>query len=339
MVISRKRPQTGFTLIELLVVIAIIAILVALLVPAVQKVRSAAARTQCTNNLKQLGLAFHNYHNSYKYLPPESIYPNNLYDTAVASGGAGLTAVDGYANWAWLILPYVEQGNQYALMNIQFPYSTQVPAAVQGQPAVFMCPARPPAVPSVGDPQPGAIGDYASCHGNISGPTATEVTAQGAIVVAGSWTTSTGVAPNGTTQVSVTGWTHQVSLGNISDGTSNTLMIGEKHIRPASMRGMNEDRSIFDGNLNCYRRIAGYDGLGITYPIPNPPTGATLYPLTIESDTTSTSNAYFGGPHPGGVLFAFCDGTVRAVPQSIDPYTLCYLAARADNQTISLPDT
>src|SRR5947207_2645706 len=105
----------------------------------------------------------------------------------------------------------------------------------------------------------------------------------------------------------------------IRDGTSNTLMIGEKHIRPASLRGKSEDRSIFDGNDNCYRRIAGWNGLGVAYPIPDPPAGATLYPLTTEDDTGG--NNYFGGPHGGSqfCLFVFCDGSVRPVRVDVDP--------------------
>jgi len=66
----------------------------------------------------------------------------------------------------------------------------------------------------------------------------------------------------------VISWQGQVPLQAIKDGTSNTLMFGEKHLRPASLRGLNEDRSVFDGNQNCFRRIAGWNGLGVTYPIP-----------------------------------------------------------------------
>src|SRR5262249_30074967 len=100
------------------------------------------------------------------------------------------------------------------------------------------------------------------------------------------------------------------------------------------LRGMNEDRSVFDGNSNCSRRLAGISGYGVTYPIPNPPTSGTLYPLTVESDTNGSSNAWFGGPHGNFCQFVFCDGSVRTVSVTVDIYPLSYLAARADGQVI-----
>src|SRR5215204_2912397 len=101
-------PRSGFTLIELLVVIAIVAVLIALLVPAVQKVRESAARIQCANNLKQLGLAAHAYHDVKRALPPDWIAPN--VGTVVNP--------DGFATWAVLLLPYIEQEPQFRLWNL-----------------------------------------------------------------------------------------------------------------------------------------------------------------------------------------------------------------------------
>src|SRR4051794_16093860 len=103
--LTSRRVRHGFTLIELLVVIAIIALLIALLVPAVQKVRDAAARTQCTNNLKQIGLAAYAYHDSNKFLVPSWL-------------GGNSQDPDGWASWAVLLLPHLDQGPLYSQWDI-----------------------------------------------------------------------------------------------------------------------------------------------------------------------------------------------------------------------------
>src|SRR4051794_23584129 len=133
-----SKTRAAFTLIELLVVIAIIAVLIALLVPAVQKVREAAARTQCINNLKQIGLASHNFHDSNKFLVPSWLGSNAL-------------DPDGWASWGVLLLPGLDQGQVYAQWNLDYPASTQPPAAYQQQLPVYHCPSRPSFVLSKGD--------------------------------------------------------------------------------------------------------------------------------------------------------------------------------------------
>src|SRR6516165_1269146 len=132
---NRGSRRGGFTLIELLVVIAIIAILIGLLLPAVQKVREAAARIQCTNNLKQIGLALHTYHDANKRFPPGYLDgntdPNSTPDNDVGPGWG----------WASFILPFIEQGNVYNQINLKVGVGVGSNVGISQQPLViYQCP-------------------------------------------------------------------------------------------------------------------------------------------------------------------------------------------------------
>ncbi len=283
--------RKAFTLIELLVVIAIISTLIGLLLPAVQKAREAAARISCANNLKQLGLAMQNYESTLERLPPSRI----------RVGGA---------TWQVLLLPQLEQDNLYRQWNIGLSYYQQNTIARMTGVRTYFCPSRRtasgsqagsiagdiPSDPSWGSAvqTPGALGDYAAV-----------------------------VDPNGTDTLSDTGpgnrGAFQLGTGfrflDFHDGTSNTFLIGEKHV-PQNKEGYGWwDCSTYNGDYyQCSGRAA-----------------SRLYPLTTNPMDTGWK---FGSRHTQVVLFCFADGHVQNIPEITDPYVLELLSQRNDGNVI-----
>jgi prepilin-type N-terminal cleavage/methylation domain-containing protein/prepilin-type processing-associated H-X9-DG protein len=291
----RLSPKArGFTLIELLVVIAIIAILIGLLLPAVQKVREAAARMSCQNHLKQIGLALHNYHDVNGKFP------------YVRSGGG-----QNRHTWALIILPFMEQDNvantyktpiagvnQTDGMNNHTATDPTMVAARQVQIKTFFCPSRrsPPSLSPItsGSAVTGMPSDYAACSGD------------------------TGTVPT-TGVFQIVNSNHMlvsVKIGDLTDGTTNTIMVGEKHIQLGQINHYIQDGMIFSGSENqTYHRRAGAS---------NP----------LAQSHTDVLNNQFGSWHPGTVQFVFGDGSVRGLRTSVPGSTLALFANRNDGQVI-----
>jgi len=307
MVHQARSRRTGFTLIELLVVIAIIAILVALLIPAVQKVREAASRTACSNNLKQLGLGFHNYHDTFNCLPPGRIDAN------------------GGATWTVLILPYIEQGDLFKLWDMKQLYYSQSPAMVETQVPTFYCPARRTAGDNLlsisGDNGlAGSLGDYGVCDGDDSpGHEYNTEDGLGAVIISSYGVNGTGVATN---------WRSLTNFNLITDGLSNTFLAGEKHVNLGkfgiggdytNVGDPHGDGSIWNGdpeNQNCAR------------------VASASCPLAISP--TDKYNKQFGSWHKDICQFVMCDGSVKAIAVNIDVQNYTYLGIRNDGQAITI---
>jgi prepilin-type N-terminal cleavage/methylation domain-containing protein len=322
-----RQARGAFTLIELLVVVAIIAVLIGLLLPAVQKVRESASRTQCSNNLHQLGIAVHTFHDTYGALP-------------FARAGAAPSG-----SWAVLVLPYIEQtalwetmttkiGGDVALDTItgNIPISMNnildatknttpgVPllkAALNTPVQTFACPSRRAAgfVSLMGPAGTtgkfeGICSDYAVCFGDDNFDT-------GAFPIHGKAAHQT----NG------------VRLTDVTDGTSNSFMIGEKHI---SMIGSGGNGTDLGNNLYDFCIYWGGTGAGASNSSIGRQAGAKFPLVTNIADATYANNAgaSFGSWHTNLVQFVFCDASVHALSTNVSGTTLGFLANISDGQDV-----
>ncbi len=307
---SPKRIR-GFTLIELLVVIAIIAILVALLLPAVQQAREAARRSSCKNNLKQLGLALHNYHDTHRVFPPMQIEGvRNL---------AGDTNPESLLGWNAMLLPFIEQAALYDLLNFNQPWRTV--AGVILQPNVanktiasLNCPSDPMGgvntdIASMGKSNYPAI--YSPCN-----------------LVNGAGRCYTGAFNNHNSH----------SMRDFVDGTSNTIMVGERTTddRHAGAIWIGAHAADNGSTTGQYGNWPYHTALMRTYQdISGVPTPSTVF--LINGINLSNGLKYewvLSSKHSGGAQFVLGDGRVRFISENTDGDTLVYLAAINDRQVI-----
>jgi prepilin-type N-terminal cleavage/methylation domain-containing protein/prepilin-type processing-associated H-X9-DG protein len=295
-----SRPRTcltpcraGFTLIELLVVIAIIGVLVALLVPAVQKVRESANRAQCQNNLKQLGLAFHNHHGALGYFPTGGW---EWWSTPTYLNGTPAVGAQQQAGWGFQILPYIEGQNAWRGGSAAND-DDRTRVAMGTTNPLFFCPSRRgPQVVTFqfpgffnGNPIDCALCDYGASNWEMTGAVQQYL---------------------------------PLRFADVTDGTSNTLLVGEKrlNLRFLGQVQTDDDTGYASGwDMDIIRKTE-------------------VAPMPDYSAPSGNGDMRFGGSHSGGFNTVFADGSVHFISYAIDPATFKNLGCRHDGQVINLSD-
>jgi prepilin-type N-terminal cleavage/methylation domain-containing protein/prepilin-type processing-associated H-X9-DG protein len=299
------RSRRGFTLIELLVVIAIIAILIALLLPAVQQAREAARRTQCKNNMKQLSLALHNYHDAHRVFPPGSI---GIQDNTFRST---------QLPWHVFILPMIEQTAIYDLFD--FSLATAPSGYLQFSPIarnkipVFLCPSSTRETDETVSGGVRTFPDrYTTHYYGIMGPMGINPT------TGLPYETATVLAGNG--GFARQGIFYEISsirIRDVTDGTSNTFGIGELSWNDAATVFRMWVRGIGGSAASPAKNIL--DGINVTPAVAG-----------------NFNNVSFGSQHTGGCHFAMCDGSARFVSENIDIGVYKSLASRNGGEIANL---
>jgi prepilin-type N-terminal cleavage/methylation domain-containing protein/prepilin-type processing-associated H-X9-DG protein len=292
-----RKATRGFTLVELLVVMAIIAVLIGLLLPAVQRVREAANRIQCQNNLKQLGLGLHNYHDTCGHFPP-------AYTAAGLSSGPG---------WGTFLLPYIEQAALAQQVPKGSPFWGGSQAVSTGSDAgqtpltIFRCPSD---AGPIHEEQGGfAVSNYRATCGTLTTVLYTPDSDLGGVMYQNS----------------------RVRIRDVIDGTSNTTMVGEgKYDAPRHVSTGNALSSAIWCGMSGTHRVPGFGTYvwidNVMWPTGGNPSWARDY-----VDEAFNSN------HPDSVHFLFADGSVRGFGRQIDPALRAQMGVRNDGLPLGTP--
>lgn len=319
----------GFTLIELLVVIAIIAVLIALLLPAVQQAREAARRSQCKNNLKQLGLAIHNYHEIHKQFPPSGMNPGNSpWDF---NRGSGLV----------FILPYIDQAPLYNSINFNYPNGEHLDLQVISGTTNLICQQVIPAFQCPSNPYSRILSEGFNTEGLTPPERATSnyafsmgaqnftVCAQGYDIINRNGGATNGDNRTGGLYVNK-GWNISGAFGKqvwsasvtqIFDGTTNTIAMGEmlpfcaKH----AQNGWSHSNALWFGTTGGINART----------CPDDPEYSTVLDSCHNYNSLGHAHA-FKSKHPGGAHIMMCDGSVHFANQNIDMRTYQNLGGRRD---------
>jgi prepilin-type N-terminal cleavage/methylation domain-containing protein/prepilin-type processing-associated H-X9-DG protein len=323
-------PQGAFTLIELLVVIGIIGILIGLLLPAVQKVRESASRTQCVNNLKQFSLACTNYHNDHDLYPPGALcLPNeNNWSNNDWNSNKG--------TWLVYTLPYVEQNNLFQqIPNLQIPYFDSIGAAERAG----VLPRNFPLLRCLSDGWD-VTGPYSNYAGSMGPQCLDDKCGVNPFRVycnmpAWGYTASSDDSSTSFTLDARGAFARggaRIGMPELSDGLSNTLFIGES--LPATINHMRDTNWYTRYGTQCLSTI-----IPINYPISTTDQSwcGSASAGAAHSMTNNNVSWGFRSNHPGGVNFAFADGSVHFISQSIDHKLYQLLGCRNDGQPASAP--
>ncbi|MCR5164304.1 MAG: DUF1559 domain-containing protein [Thermoguttaceae bacterium] len=322
------RKTSAFTLVELLVVIAIIGMLVGLLLPAVQQAREAARVMQCSNNLKQMGLATMNHETAMQFFPSAGW---GCYWVGDADLGAGPKQP---GSWEYQLLPYMEQTALYNIMtdgSITTMSKTKADVMVQTPLSFLYCPSRrsPKNYPSTSGTASNystniterAKSDYASCMGDFSYPQTYQRTSTYDAVANGTF------KPTDDSAV-ITGIMYSMSqtrMGDIRDGTTNTYLVGEKGINASCY-----EVSVSGDDLGCY---SGFDDDNSRTCARDQSGG-----LPRQDRAGYDSHFLFGGCHAGSFGMVMCDASVQRISYSIDIEVHERLGNRRDGQVVTIPN-